>query len=181
MLGYWNNHAATADVINQDGWLRTGDQARIDESGHIYITGRIKDILVLSNGEKIPPADMESAIVLDPLFEQVMVVGEGRPYLTALLVLNAEHWAEFAQEQGVDPLASASLRDRNVLSAVGRRVKAALSDFPGYAKIRKISLSLDPWSVEDGLVTPTLKVKRPKVLEHYAADVESMYLDGPAS
>jgi len=181
MLGYWNNHAATAQVIGHDGWLHTGDQARIDESGHLYITGRIKDILVLSNGEKIPPADMESAIVLDPLFEQVMVVGEGRPYLTALLVLNSDHWAEFAQEQGVDPLAPASLHDSKVSNAVGRRMKAALSDFPGYAKIRKVSLSLEPWSVEDGLVTPTLKVKRPKVLEHYAADVENMYRDGPAS
>jgi len=181
MLGYWNNPAATAQVINHDGWLRTGDQARIDESGHIYITGRIKDILVLSNGEKIPPADMESAIVLDPLFEQVMVVGEGRPYLTALLVLNGEHWAEFAREQGVDPSAPASLKDSRVLNSVGRRVKAALNDFPGYAKIRRVLLSLEPWSVEDGLITPTMKVKRTKVLEHYAADVENMYRGGPAS
>ncbi len=100
MLGYWNNHAATAQVIDPDGWLHTGDQARIDERNHIYITGRIKDILVLSNGEKIPPGDMESAIALDPLFEQVMVVGEGRPYLTALLVLERDHWSTFAQERG---------------------------------------------------------------------------------
>ena len=181
MLGYWNNPVATAQVINHDGWIRTGDQARIDESGHIYITGRIKDILVLSNGEKIPPADMESAIVLDPLFEQVMVVGEGRPYLTALLVLNGEHWAEFAREQGVDPSAPASLKDSRVLNSVGRRVKAALNDFPGYAKIRRVLLSLEPWSVEDGLITPTMKVKRTKVLEHYSADVENMYRGGPAS
>jgi long-chain acyl-CoA synthetase len=181
MLGYWNNHAATAQVIDQDGWLHTGDQARIDDTGHIYITGRIKDILVLSNGEKIPPGDMESAILLDPLFEQVMVVGEGRPYLTALLVLNGDHWTGFAQEQGVEPLAPASLRDSKVLNAVGRRVKVALRDFPGYAKIRQVSLSLEPWSVEDGLMTPTLKVKRPKVLEHYAAEVEAMYRGGPAN
>ena len=181
MLGYWNNHAATAQVIDQDGWLHTGDQARIDDTGHIYITGRIKDILVLSNGEKIPPGDMESAILLDPLFEQVMVVGEGRPYLTALLVLNDDHWTGFAQEQGVEPLAPASLRDSKVLSAVVRRVKVALRDFPGYAKIRQVSLSLEPWSVEDGLMTPTLKVKRPKVLEHHAAEVEAMYRGGPAN
>ncbi|MES9927534.1 MAG: long-chain fatty acid--CoA ligase, partial [Candidatus Thiodiazotropha sp. 6PDIVS] len=80
MLGYWNNHAATAEMIDPQGWLHTGDQARIDEDGHIHITGRIKDILVLSNGEKIPPSDMEMAIVLDPLVEQAMVVGEGKPY-----------------------------------------------------------------------------------------------------
>ena len=77
MLGYWNDHAATAKVIDADGWLHTGDQARIDNH-YIYIIGRIKDILVLSNGEKAPPADMELAISLDPLFEQAMVVGEGR-------------------------------------------------------------------------------------------------------
>jgi long-chain acyl-CoA synthetase len=119
--------------------------------------------------------------LLDPLFEQVMVVGEGRPYLTALLVLNDDHWTGFAQEQGVEPLAPASLRDSKVLNAVGRRVKVALRDFPGYAKIRQVSLSLEPWSVEDGLMTPTLKVKRPKVLEHYAAEVEAMYRGGPAT
>lgn len=181
MLGYWNNHAATAEVIGPDGWFRTGDQARIDETRHIYITGRLKDILVLSNGEKISPADMESAIALDPLFEQVMVVGEGRPYLTALLVLAGDNWKGFAQEYGVDPAKPNSLGDGKVLQAVGRRLKAALKDFPGYAKIRQFSLSLEPWSVEDGLITPTLKVKRPKVLERYSAEVEGMYRGGPAS
>ena len=181
MLGYWNNHAATAQVIGPDGWLHTGDQARIDETGHIYITGRLKDILVLSNGEKVPPADMESAIALDPLFEQVMVVGEGRPYLTGLLVLNGDHWTGFAQENGVDPMAPESLRDTKVLQAVGRRVKNALRDFPGYAKIRQFSLSLEPWGVEEGLITPTLKVKRPKVLERFSSEVEGMYRGGPAN
>jgi long-chain acyl-CoA synthetase len=179
MLGYWNNHAATAQVIDPDGWLHTGDQARIDGTNHIYITGRIKDILVLSNGEKIPPADMESAIALDPLFEQVMVVGEGRPYLTALLVLDGDRWAGFAQDQGLDPLDPASLGNTKVINAVGRQVKAALKDFPGYAKIRQVHLSLEPWTVEDGLITPTLKVKRQQVLQRYAGAVEAMYRGGP--
>lgn len=179
MLGYWNNHAATAQVIDADGWLHTGDQARIDASNHIYITGRIKDILVLSNGEKIPPGDMESAIALDPLIEQVLVVGEGRPYLTALLVLDGEHWPAFAQELGVDPLAPASLSNEKVRQAVTRRIKQALKKFPGFAKIRQVHLSLEPWSVETGLMTPTLKVKRPKVLEHQRAAVDAMYQGGP--
>ena len=181
MLGYWNNHAATAQVIDPDGWLHTGDQARIDATNHIFITGRIKDILVLSNGEKIPPGDMESAIALDPLVEQVMVVGEGRPYLTALVVLEGDHWAAFAQQQGLDPLDAASLADPKVHSAVSRRVKAALKDFPGYAKIRQLHLSLEPWTVDEGLVTPTLKIKRNKVLERYDGAVQAMYTGGPAN
>ncbi|MDJ0738255.1 MAG: long-chain fatty acid--CoA ligase [Gammaproteobacteria bacterium] len=180
MLGYWNNHAATAQVIDPEGWLHTGDQARIDASNHIYITGRIKDILVLSNGEKIPPGDMESAIALDPLFEQVMVVGEGRPYLTALIVVDGDHWSGFAQQQGLDPLDPASLDHPKVKAAAARRVKAALKDFPGYAKIRQLHLSLEPWTVEDGLITPTLKVKRMQVLARYQGDVEAMYTGGPA-
>jgi long-chain acyl-CoA synthetase len=181
MLGYWNNHAATTQVIDPDGWLHTGDQARIDDTNHIYITGRIKDILVLSNGEKIPPNDMESAIALDPLFEQVMVVGEGRPYLTALIVMDGDHWTGFAQDQGVDPLDPASLQDPRVLQAVNRRIKTALKDFPGYAKIRQAHLSLEPWTVEEGLITPTLKVKRARVLERHAQVIEAMYRGGPAS
>jgi len=181
MLGYWNNHAATAQVIDPDGWLHTGDQARIGESGHIFITGRLKDILVLSNGEKIPPSDMEMAITLDKLFEQVMVVGEGRPYLSALVVLSADHWPAFAQELGLDPIDPHSLDNHKVHSAVGRRIKAALKDFPGYAKIRRVHLSLEPWSIDNGMLTPTMKVKRAKVLEQYAAEINAMYTGGPAA
>lgn len=181
MLGYWNNHKATAQVIEHDGWLHTGDQARIDDSGHIYIIGRIKDILVLSNGEKIPPSDMELAMAIDPLIEQVMVIGEGRPYLTALLVLDADHWPAFAEEMGVDPSAAQSLGNAKVVSAVGRRITAALKDFPGYAKIRRVHLALEPWTVENALLTPTMKVKRPQVLDKFSDEVDAMYSGGPAT
>lgn len=177
MQGYWNNHQATAEMIDSDGWLHTGDQARIDKDGFVHITGRIKDILVLSNGEKIPPADMEGAISLDPLFEQVMVVGEGRSYLSALLVLDGDKWPGFAQDQGVDPMKATSLSADKVESAVIKRIRSALRDFPGYAKIRRVTLMLEPWTVDDGLLTPTLKIKRAKVLARYANQVEAMYRD----
>jgi long-chain acyl-CoA synthetase len=174
MLGYWNNHAATAKMIDSDGWLHTGDQARIS-NGHVYITGRIKDILVLSNGEKVPPADMEMAISLDPLFEQILVVGEGRSFLSALVVLSADLWPGLAQEFGLNPELRESLDDPRLQKDMLRRIREALRDFPGYAKIRRVSLSLEPWSVENGLMTPTLKVKRGEVLRRYADDVERMY------
>ncbi len=180
MLGYWNNHKATTEMIDPDGWLHTGDQAKI-EDGHIFITGRLKDIMVLSNGEKIPPADMELAIALDPCIEQVMVVGEGRPYLTALVVLNEENWSALAQEHGLSADDAASLEHKKLHADVLKRIKAALSDFPGFAKIRQLRLMLQPWTIEDGLITPTLKVKRPKVLEHFAEEVESMYSGGPTN
>jgi len=175
MQGYWNNHRATAEMIDTDGWLHTGDQARIDEQGYIHITGRLKDILVLSNGEKVPPADMEGAIALDTLFEQVMVVGESKSYLSALIVLDADKWPGFAQELGLDPLKAASLEDARVEHAVIKRIRSALKDFPGYAKIRRVTLTLEPWTIDAGLLTPTMKVKRAKVLEQYGDSVEAMY------
>jgi long-chain acyl-CoA synthetase len=178
MLGYWNNHAATAEMIDPQGWLHTGDQARIDEDGHIYITGRIKDILVLSNGEKIPPSDMEMAICLDPVIEQVMVVGEGKPYLGALVVLNPDLWSGLAEEYGLDPSQTASLGDERLQNALLKRIRMALKDFPGYAKIRRVSLLLEPWTIENGLMTPTMKIKRQKVLVHCGNEVEALYGDG---
>ncbi|MEN8761665.1 MAG: long-chain fatty acid--CoA ligase [Thiogranum sp.] len=174
MLGYWNNHAATAEMIDPDGWLHTGDQARI-EGGRIYITGRIKDILVLSNGEKVPPVDMEAAICLDPLFEQVMVVGEGRPSLGAVVVLNPDLWFGFSRELGLDPFARDSLEDERLQRKVLSRLQGQLHEFPGYAKIRHVILTLDPWTVEDDLITPTLKVKRARVLERFADRIEAHY------
>lgn len=90
MIGYWNNPEATRAVISEDGWLNSGDIAQIDEQGRVTITGRLKDIIVTSTGEKVPPADMETAILRDSIFEQVMVVGEGHPYLSALVVLSQQ-------------------------------------------------------------------------------------------
>ena len=174
MLGYWNNAADTARVLTPDGWLHTGDQARITD-GHVYITGRIKDILVLSNGEKVPPADMEQAIAMDPLFEQILVLGEGRSYLTALLVLNEALWTDLAQTLALDPASPDSLKDPHLHKEILKRVRLAHLDFPGYAKIRRVTLTLEPWTVDNGLLTPTLKVKRTRVVEHYRVAIERMY------
>jgi len=177
MRGYWKNADATRAMIDAEGWLHTGDQARVDADGHYTITGRIKDIIVLSNGEKVPPADMESAILLDPLFEQVMIVGEGKPYLAALIVLNDDHWRAFAATLHVDPLDPATLRNPKVVKALTRHVAHQLKHFPGYAQIRRLHPELKPWTVEEGLLTPTLKVKRNQVLDRYRAVVEAMYAD----
>jgi long-chain acyl-CoA synthetase len=173
MLGYWNDPAATARAIDTEGWLHTGDQARI-EAGRVTITGRIKDILVLSNGEKVPPVAMEAEIALDPLFDQVLVVGEGRPFLALLAVINAEVWPIFCARNAVDP-APASLADRRVQHLLLERVAARLHAFPGFAKVRRLHATLAPWTIDDGLVTPTLKLKRAAVLRQFAAEVDALY------
>ncbi|MCB1876620.1 MAG: long-chain fatty acid--CoA ligase [Chromatiales bacterium] len=174
MLGYWNNPEATAAILEPDGWLHTGDQVRM-ENGHLYITGRIKDILVLSNGEKVPPGDLELAIGLDPWIDQVMVVGEGQAFLAAIVVVSAEHWDSIARDSGLDPQAAESVDAPKLKNAVLGRIGEAIKDFPGYVKIRRVLLQKEPWSVENGLLTPTLKVKRAKVLERFADEIDGLY------
>jgi long-chain acyl-CoA synthetase len=163
MLGYWNNSEATAAMIDSEGWLHSGDKARL-EGGRVYITGRLKDVLVLANGEKVPPADMEMAISSDPLFEQVMVVGDNRPFLTALLVLNEA-------EAGKRGLSGRSDLESAVLDILGQ----CLCDFPGYAQIRKVTVVNESWSVENELLTPTLKLKRARIVERHMGEIEQMY------
>ncbi|NDP48303.1 MAG: long-chain fatty acid--CoA ligase [Sulfuriferula multivorans] len=177
MRGYWQNEEATHELIDSAGWVHTGDKARVDAHGFYTIVGRIKDIIVLNNGEKVPPSDMESAILLDPLFEQVMIVGEGKPYLAALTVLNEEHWQAFAASIHVDSTHPMILRDPKVIKLITKRVAAHLKHFPAYAQIRRLHLDLTPWTVDDGLLTPTLKVKRNQVLERYRVAVDAMYVD----
>ncbi len=174
MLGYWNNHRATREVMTADGWLRTGDKARIDK-GMVYITGRIKDILVMSNGEKIPPVDMEDAIKLDPLFENAVIVGEGKPFLGAVVVVNSDNWFTLAKQHSLDPFDQNALQDTHLHKTLLNRISDALRDFPGYAKVRKITPTLEPWTVENGLLTPTLKTKRQIIMQMFAERIESMY------
>lgn len=174
MMGYWNNHKATSDMITADGWLHTGDKAAIRDD-YVYITGRIKDILVMSNGEKIPPADMESAIALHPLFEQALIVGEGRAFLSAIIVINSEAWFSLAKDHGLDPFDEHSLQDKKLHGFILNEISDALHDFPGYAKVRRVLLILEPWTVENGFLTPTLKVKRAKVIEHYQKQIDQLY------
>lgn len=175
MLGYWNNPQATAAMIAPDGWLNTGDTARISETGHITITGRLKEIIVMSNGEKVPPTDMELAILRDRLFDQIMVYGEGRPYLVALAVVNPEGWLRLAQEVGVRSDMPESRHDTRVEQQVLQRIAVQLAEFPGYAKVRRALLLSEPWSIENGLLTPTLKVKRAPVVVRYADKIEQLY------
>lgn len=175
MMGYWNNEPATRAMITPDGWLNTGDVASIDADGRITITGRIKEIIVLSNGEKVPPNDMEAAILADPLFEQVMVVGEGRAYLGLMAVVNRERWVAAMKERGLAADWPESLHASQARAYALQRVTQQIQSFPGYARIRKVALLSEAWTPDNGLQTPTLKVKRIKVLERYHKEFEGLY------
>ncbi|MDD9807113.1 MAG: long-chain fatty acid--CoA ligase [Gammaproteobacteria bacterium] len=163
MREYWGNPEATAHALDGEGWMHTGDQARMDEDGRLYIIGRLKEIIVMANGEKAPPADMEHALLADAWFAQAMVHGEGRPFLVALLVLADEVIERYPQDtEGLEAEAM-------------KRVRARLSGSASYARVRRVVLLREPWTVDNGLLTPTLKLKRHRIAECYAEEIEGAY------
>ncbi len=176
MKGYWKRPDDTAKVLSPDGWLSTGDVGEFNEEGLLRIRGRIKEIIVTSTGEKVPPVDLELALETDPLFAQTYVVGEARPFISFVAVLNPEEWKKLAAKLGVDPKDTLALQSNAVRSAVLKRARAAAADFPHYALPRNVALTLDPWTIDNGLLTPTLKLKRKPLAEKFAAQIEEMYL-----
>jgi len=175
MLGYWNNPNASADAIDAGGWLHTGDQVHIDPARHLFITGRLKDVIVLSNGEKVSPADLEMAIDLDPLFAQTLIMGEARPYLTALVVLDPDAYRELATEKGLDPDLSRARLDTRLEEILAARIGELLKSFPGHVKIPRVGVVEEPWTIESGTMTPTMKLKRASIVAEYEGDVERLY------
>jgi len=174
MRGYWNNSDATGRVIDKDGWFHTGDKARVDE-GRIYITGRIKDIIVLANGEKVPTVELEMAIIADPLMEQVMLVGEGMPYLTALVVLNKQHLSSIEKHFRNGPDLSSVFPNNGLQNLVLDRISSKIKAFPGQIKVVKVALLPEAWTVENGLLTPTMKLRRRHALDRYKNEVNKLY------
>ena len=175
MKGYWNREEDTRRAFTEDGWLRTGDQADLSDGGRIRIKGRIKEIIVTSVGEKVSPVDLEFAILEDPLFDQVMVVGENRPYVAALVVLNNERWRALCADLQVNPDDPSTRGSREVRNTILKRVRSATKFFPRYGQPRNVAVLPDNWTTENGLLTTTMKLRRRQIAERYAAEIEELY------
>ena len=171
MVGYWNRPEDTSRVKEPDGWLHTGDQARI-ENGRIYITGRIKDIIVTSTGEKVSPGDLETAILADTLFANAMVLGENRPYLAVVAALDPDVWAREKRALADDADPNARQIQADFLL---RRIREAVKSFPAYATPRAVYWTTEPWTVESTLLTPTLKNKRLNIEARFAKEIQGLY------
>ncbi|CAB5703338.1 Long-chain-fatty-acid--CoA ligase FadD15 [Delftia tsuruhatensis] len=174
MRGYWERPEDTAKTFTEDGWLRTGDQAAI-EDGRVRIQGRIKEIIVTSTGEKIPPADLELAITGDPFFTQAFVVGEDRPFIAAVAVVERGEWQAMAQRLGLDPQDPQSLNHPAAEREALARIEKQVASFARYAVPRALHLELEPWTIENGLMTPTLKLKRNNLMARFDAQIAAMY------
>jgi len=174
MKGYWKRPEDTVRILSGDGWLGTGDQAEIVD-GRIRILGRIKEIIVTSTGEKVPPGDLELAITGDALFGQAFVVGEQRPFIACVAVVQPEEWRQLARQLGLDPGDDASLAHPSVQRAALARIERQAASFPRYAVPRAVHLVREPWTIENTFMTPTLKLKRNNLSAHYAQAIEAMY------
>jgi long-chain acyl-CoA synthetase len=174
MKGYWRDPESTARTII-DGWLHTGDIGVMDEDGYIQITDRKKDIIVLSGGDNVSPARVEGFLTLQPEIAQAMVHGDKRPNLVAVLVPDPDFLADWAKEKG-KPNDLAQLAEdaelHKTLSAVVDRVNRDMSNLE---KVRRVIIAREPFTIDNGMMTASLKIRRHKNREHYGAALEALY------
>lgn len=174
--GYWSNPEQTAAVF-RDGWFKTGDVGRLDEDGFLCITDRKKDLIVTAGGKNIAPQTLEHRFKSDPLLSNAMVFGEGKPYLTALLVPNFEALEKFALRNKIDFLNHCDLVTQpRILELVRERIDALQKDLPSYSRIKRFVLISRDFSSEGDEVTPTLKLKRQIIARNFHRVLEGMYI-----
>ncbi len=177
MPGYWNNPEATREAI-RDGWLHTGDLGTLDAEGFLTITGRKKELLVLSNGKKIVPPVIEGLLLTDPCIDQVVVHGEGRNFLTALTVPNWPKLRAAMKEAGLpcDGASNEDLAADPVVTAfLTRRVNAVQANISTWEQVKKVVVIARPFSVESDELIVSLKLRRSVIFSHYGAEIEAAY------
>ncbi|MDE0013696.1 MAG: long-chain fatty acid--CoA ligase [Candidatus Poribacteria bacterium] len=176
MKGYFNNEAETAEVIDADGWFYTGDIGIIDADGFVKITDRKKNIIVLSNGKNVAPQPIESELVQSPFISQIMLIGNERKNLAALIVPNFDALKAWASENNVEATdISAMLQASEVRQLIQREIRSRLTDFADFEQVRRFALLEQEFSQEADEMTPTLKLKRNVIIEKYADVIEGMY------
>lgn len=175
MSGYWKNRKATKEALI-DGWLHTGDIGELDEDGYLKITDRKKDIIVNSGGENIAPQRVEAPLVIEPLIDQVVVYGDQRPYLVAMVVPNREACSAWADEQGLPKSGWPELAASDVLRKhIQNRIQQHLKPLNPFEQIRRIHIQIEPFTIENGFLTPTLKLKRKNIYHEFAETFEALY------
>jgi long-chain acyl-CoA synthetase len=177
--GYFKAEEETKETFDSEGWLHTGDLAEIDESGYVKIIGRKKEILITSAGKNIAPVEVEDLIKPHQLIGQVCVVGDGKKYLSALIVLDGDGGAEsWASDNGLDYSIESMASDPKVIDAIQKQVDKANSQVAQVQQVKKFVILEKEWTDSSGELTPTLKLKRNVIAEMYSEEIESMYEEG---
>lgn len=177
---YFNNPEATKESFTEDGFFRTGDAGRL-EGRTLYFTDRIKDLFKTANGKYIAPQMLEGLLALDPLFEQVAIIGDGYKFVSALIYPNWEVLRRLAKERGIDIDRSEQelIKDHELRRLVNVHIEQALTSVAAYERVKRFQLLAQPFSIDNGELTPTLKIKRKVVSEHYADLIALMYAEEP--
>lgn len=177
--GYYNNEQANAEAFTTDGFFRTGDAGYLDDSGALILTERIKDLFKTANGKYIAPQALESMLAEDPYIDEAAVIGDGKKYVSALIVPNYVNLRRWAEGHGITASSTETLvNDPAVEQFVFGRIERMQSRLPAYERIKRIRLLPHHFSIMNGEVTNTMKVRRPVVARRYAAEISSMYPEG---
>jgi long-chain acyl-CoA synthetase len=174
MQGYWNDPEATAATV-RDGWLHTGDVGQFDEDGYILITDRKKDLIVNSGGDNISPQRVEGILCLREEILQAMVYGDKRAYLVALVVPDPEWAKAWAKAQGKPSDPAALHADPDFRAALMEAVRASESELSVIERVRQIAIADEPFSIDNNILTPSLKIRRHVVREHYGTRLDALY------
>jgi len=177
--GYYKEPEATAEVLGDDGWLRSGDIASIDEDGFVTITDRKRDILVTAGGKNIAPQNLENDLKTSRFVSQAIVVGDRKPFPAALITLDPVEIGKWASAQGIDGDATSLADDPRVRDLVAGIVDDVNRERSRFEQIKRFAILPRDFEMDRGEVTPTLKLRRRVVLEHFAAEVAELY-DGTA-
>ena len=176
MRGYHNKPEATAEAFTSDGWFRTGDAGHFDSAGALVLTDRIKDLFKTSNGKYIAPQVLESRLAHDRYIDQVVVIGDRRKYVTAIIVPAYDALQEYADKKHIAYSNMTELvRNADIHHLIGERIERMQQGLPAFERIKRFTLLPEPLTMERGELTNTLKVKRPVINARYAREIEEMY------
>jgi long-chain acyl-CoA synthetase len=176
MAGYWRNDAATAEVMESDGWFHTGDLGEVDDEGFIRITGRKKEILVTAGGKNVAPAVLEDRLRGHLLVDQCIVVGDGQPFIAALVTLDRDSVPLWAEQHGKSADIAALVHDPDLRAEIETAVEDANKAVSKAESIRRFVIVPVAWTEEGGQLTPSLKLKRGVVMREHRDDVDALYI-----
>src|SRR5581483_11671719 len=175
-LGYLNDEEKTNEALDADGWLHTGDIGELDDEGYLRIVDRKKELIITAGGKNISPANIEAALKSFPLIGQAAVIGDKRPFISALLVLDPDEAPAWAKKHGVSSTSLADLaQDPDVLAEIDSNVKEANQQFNSVEQVKKFTVLGEEWLPDSDEMTPTMKLKRRGINEKYAEEIEALY------
>jgi long-subunit acyl-CoA synthetase (AMP-forming) len=177
MLGYRNAPDKTAEALDSEGWLHTGDIGELDDDGFLRLIDRKKELIINAAGKNMSPANIEAAIkTASPLIGQAVAIGDGRPYNTALIVLDADFAPQWAIQRGIEPSGLEQLAgDPRVIEAVQQGIDEANTHLARVEQIKKFTVVEGDWAPGGDELTPTMKLKRKPIAERYREVIEAMY------